>query len=61
MHKEINIQELGADDFARRFSLRVGNLMWLLGADGDRGGCGTGTGRELRRGFARLDAPDEWH
>lgn len=24
--------QIGADDFARRFSLRAGNLMWLLGA-----------------------------
>ena len=24
--------EIGADDFARRFSLRTQNLMWLLGA-----------------------------
>jgi hypothetical protein len=32
MQKESNTQELGADDFARRFSLRTGNLMWLLGA-----------------------------
>src|SRR3712207_1701210 len=24
--------EIGADDFARRFSLRAANLMWLLGA-----------------------------
>jgi hypothetical protein len=32
MHNETNIQALGADDFARRFSLRAGNLMWLLGA-----------------------------
>ncbi len=24
--------EIGADDFARRFSLRTGNLMWFLGA-----------------------------
>ncbi len=27
-----NIPKIGADDFARRFSLRAGNLMWLLGA-----------------------------
>ena len=26
------LPEIGADDFARRFSLRAGNLMWLLGA-----------------------------
>jgi NAD-dependent SIR2 family protein deacetylase len=26
------ISEIGADDFARRFSLRASNLMWLLGA-----------------------------
>lgn len=27
-----NLPQIGADDFARRFSLRAGNLMWLLGA-----------------------------
>src|SRR5947208_9081212 len=27
-----DVPEIGADDFARRFSLRAGNLMWLLGA-----------------------------
>lgn len=27
-----NLPQIGADDFARRFSLRGGNLMWLLGA-----------------------------
>jgi NAD-dependent SIR2 family protein deacetylase len=27
-----NLPEIGADDFARRFSLRSTNLMWLLGA-----------------------------
>lgn len=26
------IAEISADDFARRFSLRAANLMWLLGA-----------------------------
>jgi hypothetical protein len=26
------VHEIGADDFARRFSLRAGNLMWFLGA-----------------------------
>lgn len=32
MSDEINIPHIGADDFARRFSMRAGNLMWLLGA-----------------------------
>lgn len=32
MSDEINIPNIGADDFARRFSMRAGNLMWLLGA-----------------------------
>ena len=32
MDNESNMPEIGADDFARRFSLRSGNLMWLLGA-----------------------------
>jgi hypothetical protein len=27
-----DLPEIGADDFARRFSLRSANLMWLLGA-----------------------------
>jgi hypothetical protein len=33
-HMEIgtDVPEIGADDFARRFSLRAVNLMWLLGA-----------------------------
>ncbi|MDY0885206.1 SIR2 family protein [Dongia soli] len=29
---ETEMPELGIDDFTRRFSLRAGNLMWLLGA-----------------------------
>ena len=28
----MNLPQIGADDFARRFSLRAANLMWLLGA-----------------------------
>ena len=32
MDTETNPPQIGADDFARRFSLRAGNLMWLLGA-----------------------------
>jgi NAD-dependent SIR2 family protein deacetylase len=32
MSDEINIPNIGADDFARRFSMRARNLMWLLGA-----------------------------
>jgi len=32
MHVELNLPEIGADDFVRRFSLRARNLMWLLGA-----------------------------
>ena len=32
MNVEIVLPEIGADDFARRFSLRAANLMWLLGA-----------------------------
>lgn len=32
MNKVSNIPQIDADDFARRFSLRAGNLMWLLGA-----------------------------
>lgn len=32
MGKGNNVPTIEADDFARRFSLRAGNLMWLLGA-----------------------------
>jgi NAD-dependent SIR2 family protein deacetylase len=32
MNKDDSIPEIGADDFARRFSLRARNLMWFLGA-----------------------------
>jgi len=32
METETNPPQIGADDFARRFSLRAKNLMWLLGA-----------------------------
>jgi NAD-dependent SIR2 family protein deacetylase len=32
MDEETVIPQVGGDDFARRFSLRAGNLMWLLGA-----------------------------
>ena len=32
MDRETSIYQIGADDFARRFSLRAENLMWLLGA-----------------------------
>lgn len=32
MDTDNNLPQIEADDFARRFSLRVGNLMWLLGA-----------------------------
>ena len=32
MNLEMGLPEIGADDFARRFSLRSSNLMWLLGA-----------------------------
>jgi NAD-dependent SIR2 family protein deacetylase len=32
MDAECDLNELGADDFARRFSMRGGSIMWLLGA-----------------------------
>jgi len=32
MNIQTGIAEIGSDDFARRFSLRAANLMWLLGA-----------------------------
>ena len=32
MENDINLPQLNADDFARRFSLRTINLMWMLGA-----------------------------
>jgi len=33
MNTDTVLTEIGADDFARRFSLRSANLMWLLGAE----------------------------
>lgn len=38
--------EIGADDFARRFSLRAANLMWLLGA-GTSASAGIPTARDM--------------
>jgi NAD-dependent SIR2 family protein deacetylase len=32
MNDKTNIPHIGTDDFARRFSMRTSNLMWLLGA-----------------------------
>lgn len=32
MADSVAIPTIGADDFARRFALRAGNLMWFLGA-----------------------------
>jgi hypothetical protein len=32
MEKDFDVPQIESDDFARRFSLRAGNLMWLLGA-----------------------------
>jgi NAD-dependent SIR2 family protein deacetylase len=32
MTRQTQLPQIGADDFARRFSLRARNLMWLLGA-----------------------------
>jgi hypothetical protein len=32
MDAEMDLPQIGADDFARRFALRAGNLMWFLGA-----------------------------
>jgi hypothetical protein len=40
------IPEIGADDFARRFSLRAPNLMWLLGA-GASAAAGIPTARDM--------------
>ena len=34
MDNETGLPEISTDDFARCFSLRAGNLMWLLGAGG---------------------------
>lgn len=34
MDDKTNLPQIAADDFARRFSLRAANLMWLLGAGG---------------------------
>ena len=37
MASESTLPQIGADDFARRFSLRAQNLMWLLGASASAG------------------------
>lgn len=51
MTKEANanrasLPQIGADDFARRFPLRAGNLMWLLGA-GASASAGIPTARDM--------------
>jgi hypothetical protein len=45
-----NTPEINADDFARRFSLRAGNLMWLLGA-GASASAGIPTAADMVWGF----------
>lgn len=46
MDTETNPPQIGADDFARRFSLRAKNLMWLLGA-GASAGAGIPTAGDM--------------
>jgi hypothetical protein len=46
MENGITIPEIGADDFARRFSLRAKNIMWLLGA-GTSASAGIPTARDM--------------
>jgi NAD-dependent SIR2 family protein deacetylase len=41
-----NLPQIGADDFARRFTLRAGNLMWFLGA-GASASAGVPTAEEM--------------
>lgn len=46
MSSEISAPKVAADDFARRFSLRAGNLMWFLGA-GASASAGIPTAQDL--------------
>src|SRR5260370_11210781 len=50
MDNRTALPETGADDFARRFSLRSGNLMWLLGA-GASAAAGIPTAGDMIWGF----------
>src|SRR5260370_39633565 len=50
MDNRTALPETGADDFARRFSLRAGNLMWLLGA-GASAAAGIPTAGDMIWGF----------
>ena len=47
------MRSLGQDDFARRFSLRSTNLMWLLGA-GASNAAGLPTAHDLVVEFKRM-------
>jgi hypothetical protein len=46
MDFEMVVPEIGADDFARRFSLRAANLMWQLGA-GSSASAGIPTANDM--------------
>jgi len=46
MDNKTNLPQIGVDDFARRFSLRARNLMWLLGA-GASASAGIPTARDM--------------
>lgn len=46
MESNTNVPRIEPDDFARRFSLRAGNLMWLLGA-GCSASAGISTARDM--------------
>jgi len=53
MSVEAGLAEIGADDFARRFSMRTSNLMWLLGA-GSSASAGIPTAEEMIWAFKQI-------
>ena len=53
MEREAGIRSIGQDDFARRFSVRGANLMWLLGA-GASNAAGLPTAHDLMVEFKRM-------
>ncbi len=53
MERGVGMRSIGQDDFARRFSLRGANLMWLLGA-GASNAAGLPTAHDLVVEFKRM-------
>ena len=49
----VGMRSIGPDDFARRFSVRGANLMWLLGA-GASNAAGLPTAHDLVIEFKRM-------